>query len=146
LTRHRKLNGAPNGPSGEPWPAKLLPLYESDPALGCLDLENGKVVVYDPERVEDIHGGAWRRSFVTEHESMAGLLEAWLADPCLADQLERRESRCEQRASSPIAPSAIRRSRPMRNSATMASCRLRCAPRRACPKPVGRTRSAAGTG
>ena len=101
LTRHRKLNGAPHGPSGEPWPAKLLPLYESDPALGCLDLENGKVVVYDPERVEDIHGGAWRRSFVTEHESMAGLLEAWLADPCLADQLERRESRCEQRVKQP---------------------------------------------
>ena len=96
-----KLTGAPQGPSGEPWPAKLLPLYESDPALGCLDLESGKVVVYDPERMEDVHGGAWRRSFVTEHELLAGLLEAWLAAPSFADQLERRESECERPTDQP---------------------------------------------
>ena len=90
LTRHQMLTSAPQGPSDEPWPAKLLPLYESDPALGCLDLESGEVVVYDPERMEDMHRGAWRRSFVTEHELLAGLLEAWLAAPSLADQLERQ--------------------------------------------------------
>lgn len=101
LTRHQMLTSAPHGPSGEPWPAKLLPLYESDPALGCLDLESGKVIVYDPERIEDMHGGAWRRSFVTEHELIAGLLEAWLAAPSLADQLESQERKCERQTDLP---------------------------------------------
>ena len=98
IRRYRKLTAKPQGPSGEPWPGRLLPLHESDPALACLDVESGKIIVYDPSRMEDIHGGYWRRSFVTEQESLAALMEGWLGQPTFADEEARRRKREQERA------------------------------------------------
>ena len=38
---------------------------------------------------------------MTEHKSLAGLLEEWLAAPSLADQLERQKSPCERQTDQP---------------------------------------------
>ena len=110
----------------------------------CLDLESGKVVVYDPERIEDMHGGAWRRSFVAEHRSIAGLLEAWLAAPSLADQLESQERKCERQTDLPWRAFSDPALQADAELITTATCR-RAAPPQAYRRPGGRTKSADST-
>ena len=39
--------------------------------------------------MEDIPGGYWRRSFVTEYESLAELMEAWLGGTTFEDETRR---------------------------------------------------------
>jgi hypothetical protein len=84
--RYRKKSAAPEGPGGEPWPAKLLPLFEEDPALGCLDLETGRIVVYDVQDMDYVGSQAWRRAFRKGPESVAAMMETWLAEPTFYEQ------------------------------------------------------------
>jgi hypothetical protein len=85
VRRYRQLTSKPQGPGGEPWPARLLPIWESGDEIGCLDLESGAITTYDPSRMADLHGGYWRRSFATEQPSLASLFEAWLAGGTLEE-------------------------------------------------------------
>ena len=96
ISLHGKLTSKPQGPSGEPWPAKLLPIWEVDEEIGALDLESGGITTYDPSRMQDIHGGYWRRSFAKEHGSVAEMLEGWLASTTYADKQARRAERRRQ--------------------------------------------------
>ena len=80
ISLYRKLTSKPQGPGGEHWPAKLLPIWEADEEIGCLDLETGAITSYDPSRMQDIHGGYWRRSFAKEASSLAELMQKWLGE------------------------------------------------------------------
>jgi len=80
LERYRELTSTAEGPGGEPWPAKLLPLYELDPALGCLDLESGQIVVYDVEEMDFVSSQQWRRAFRKGPQSIAQLMRFWLEE------------------------------------------------------------------
>jgi hypothetical protein len=91
LSLHRTLTATPQGPGGEVWPARLLPIWQADDEIGCLDLESGAITTYDPSRMQDIHGGYWRRSFAIEHPSLAELMEEWLRSPTFAEQVARHE-------------------------------------------------------
>ena len=93
LARYRKLTAAPQGPGGESWPARLLPIWQADDEIGCLDLESGAITTYDPSRMQDIHGGYWRRSFAIEHPSLAELMEDWLQSPTFSEQVAGHERR-----------------------------------------------------
>jgi hypothetical protein len=97
LSLYRKVTATPQGPGGEVWPARLLPIWQADEAIGCLDLESGAVTTYDPSRMQDIHGGYWRRSFATEHPSLADLMEEWLRSPTFSEEAARYEQRSEAR-------------------------------------------------
>jgi hypothetical protein len=82
VKRYRELTGEPFGPAGQDWPAKLLPLFDEDPVLLCLDLESGAVVAWDPEEIEDEDSDEdWRRSFKPEHASLADAMADWLEQP-----------------------------------------------------------------
>jgi hypothetical protein len=88
LSRYRKLNARPQGPGGEPWPARLLPIFEADEEIGCLDLETGAVTSYDPSRMADIHGGYWRRSFAKISVSLSELMESWLGETTFEEDVD----------------------------------------------------------
>ena len=94
---YRKLSATPQGPGGEVWPARLLPIWQAGDEIGCIDLESGVITTYDPSRMQDIHGGYWRRSFATEHPSLAALMEDWLRSPTFSEQMARHEQRSEAR-------------------------------------------------
>jgi hypothetical protein len=97
LSLCRTLTATPQGPGGEMWPARLLPIWQADDEIGCLDLEGGAITTYDPTRMQDIHGGYWRRSFATEHPSLAALMEDWLRSPTFSEQVARHEQRSDAR-------------------------------------------------
>ena len=94
---YREKTSRPEGPVGEPWPAKLLPLCDSDPALSCLDLESGKIVDYDVQRMDHEGPGQWRRSFAPEADSLAAWLETWLAAPDALSQFQQEERKAKAR-------------------------------------------------
>ncbi|MEO8176616.1 MAG: SMI1/KNR4 family protein [Sphingomicrobium sp.] len=94
---YRAKVGSPQGPLGEPWPAKLLPLCDADPALSCLDLETGKVVEHDVQRMDHEGPGQWRRSFAPEADSLADWLEAWLGAPDALSQIEQEQRKARAR-------------------------------------------------
>lgn len=88
LSRYRKLNAKPQGPGGELWPAKLLPIFEADEEIVCLDLETGAITSYDPSRMADIHGGYWRRSFAKQASSLSELMENWLGETTFEEDIQ----------------------------------------------------------
>ena len=90
LSLYRKLTSKPQGPGDEHWPAKLFPIWEVDEEIGCLDLESGGITTYDPSRMQDIHGGYWKRSFAKEEGSLAERLEKWLGSESWVDAQERK--------------------------------------------------------
>lgn len=51
LALRRAHRHAP-GPSEEVWPGRLLPIWQADEEIGCLDLESGAITTYDPSRMQ----------------------------------------------------------------------------------------------
>jgi len=92
VARYLDLTREPFGPMGQDWPANLLPLFDQDPALLCLDLDDGGVVAWDPEEIEDEESeGDWLRSFVPEQPSLAALMEQWLGQPTFEEEARKLE-------------------------------------------------------
>ena len=70
------FRGSSPGPRGSTWPERLLPLVDRDPGWDCLDVDDGRIVGWDPEGLAERSGdAAWRRSF----EEIAPSTEAWLS-------------------------------------------------------------------
>jgi len=102
--RYVELTREPFGPMGQDWPENLVPLFDDDPALVCLDCGTGEVIGWDPEEIEDEESEAdWQRSFKREHASLAELMEHWLAEPTFEEQAARTAAQAAQSASvSPV--------------------------------------------
>lgn len=95
VREYREKTSRPEGPVGEPWLAKLLPLCDDDPAQSCLDLETGKIVEYDVQRMDHEGPGQWRRSFAPEADSLSHWLECWLGAPDALTQFQQEERKAK---------------------------------------------------
>jgi len=85
--RYSSLTDEPYGPAGQDWPSNLLPLFDEDPVLICIDLKGGAIVVWDPEEIEDEDSDHdWQRSFKSEAANLAALLDVWLAKPTFEER------------------------------------------------------------
>lgn len=95
IERYEHMTGEPYGPAGQDWPKNLLPLFDENPVLLCIDMDSGAIVAWDPEEIEDEDSDAdWRRSFKPEAQSLSALMQAWLGEPTLEERMEqeRREA------------------------------------------------------
>jgi hypothetical protein len=95
IERYEDMTAEPYGPAGQDWPKNLLPMFNENPVLLCIDMESGAIVAWDPEEIEDEDSEAdWQRSFKSEEESLAALMEKWLGEPTLEQRMEqeRREA------------------------------------------------------
>ena len=91
VARYHELTREPYGPLGQDWPANLLPLFDEDPQLICLDLDSGGIVEWDPEEIEDEESDAdWQRSFIRRQASLGELLEQWLGAPSFEEETASR--------------------------------------------------------
>ena len=87
VARYHELTREPYGPLGQDWPANLLPLFDEDPQLICLDLDSGGIVEWNPEEIEDEESDAdWQRSFIRRQASLGELLEQWLGAPSFEEE------------------------------------------------------------
>ena len=107
VARYHELTREPYGPLGQDWPANLLPLFDEDPQLICLDLDNGGIVEWDPEEIEDEESDAdWQRSFIRRQASLGELLEQWLGAPSFeeetASMMREAKEAYARRAPSPV--------------------------------------------
>jgi hypothetical protein len=76
------------GPSGQEWPENLVPLFDEDPVLVCLDIESGKVIAWDPEEIDDPENfEQWEDSFKAEHDSLAAYMAAWVESPIFEEHM-----------------------------------------------------------
>lgn len=90
VERYSECIREPIGPAGQRWPANLVPIFEQSPQLLCLDTDTGRMICWDPELIEDVEMGEdWEQSFVPEADSLGDLMEAWLASPTMAEQMEQ---------------------------------------------------------
>jgi hypothetical protein len=90
VSRYRELTKEPYGPLGQDWPANLLPIFDEDPVLICIDLESGRIVAWDPEEIEDEERDEdWQRSFIPQQASLAALMDEWLGAPTLEEESTR---------------------------------------------------------
>ncbi len=86
----------PCGPLDQPWPKNLLPLFDEDPVLTCIDLDSGEIVAWDPEEIEDEDSDEdWQRSFKVEHPSLAARMQEWLGEETVEEMMQR-EMRASQ--------------------------------------------------
>ena len=91
VSRYRDLTDEPYGPKGQDWPKNLLPLFEEDPVLVCIDLDNGAMVAWDPEEIEDEDSEEdWARSFKRESPSLIALMSDWLQKPTFEEEHRSR--------------------------------------------------------
>src|SRR4030095_11056862 len=82
IDRYREFTREPYGPLGQDWPKNLLPLFDENPVLSCIDMDSGEMVAWDPEEIEDEDSEEdWQRSFKVEHPSLAALMAEWLGRP-----------------------------------------------------------------
>ena len=107
VARYHELTREPYGPLGQDWPANLLPLFDEDPQLICLDLDSGSIVEWDPEEIEDEESDAdWQRSFIRRQASLGELLEQWLGAPSFeeetASMMREAKEAYARRAPSPV--------------------------------------------
>lgn len=79
LRTYQRYTATPQGPNDEPWPARLLPIAEADPAVFCFDLSTGAVVRHDVQDMDHLGRGQWERSFTRVAQSLADWLETWLS-------------------------------------------------------------------
>ena len=88
--RYREMTREPYGPLGQDWPKNLLPLFDENPVLSCIDMVSGEIVAWDPEEIEDEESDDdWQRSFKVEHPSLAALLQEWLGEETVEEMMER---------------------------------------------------------
>jgi len=88
VERYGELTRDPYGPAGQDWPKNLLPLFDENPVLDCIDLGSGEIVAWDPEEIEDESNDEdWQRSFKPEHPSLAAMLEEWLGEPTVEETI-----------------------------------------------------------
>lgn len=85
IERYEDFTEEPFGPNGQDWPANLLPLFDENPVLVCIDADSGAIVAWDPEELEEETDAAWKRSFKPEEPSLAALMERWLDSPVFGD-------------------------------------------------------------
>jgi len=65
----------------------LLPLFDENPVLVCLDMDSGAIVAWDPEEIEDEDSDAdWERSFKPEEPSLAALMQRWLGSTVFGEE------------------------------------------------------------
>jgi len=87
MSRYRDLTCEPYGPKGQDWPRNLLPLFEENPVLICLDLDSGAVVAWDPEELEDeVSDEDWQRCFKPEASSLIELMAKWVDRSTFEDE------------------------------------------------------------
>lgn len=90
LERYDECVREPIGPGGQLWPVNLLPLFEEPPQLLCLDTDSGRMICWDPERIEDVEQGSdWDQSFVPEADSLGAYMEAWLGSATMTEQMDQ---------------------------------------------------------
>ena len=90
VSRYRELTDEPYAPAGQDWPKNLLPLFDENPVLSCIDMDSGRIVAWDPEEIEDEDSEEdWQRSFKVEHPNLAALMAEWLERPTF-DEEQRR--------------------------------------------------------
>jgi hypothetical protein len=90
IGRYREMTVEPYGPLGQEWPRQLLPLFDENPVLICIDLDSGEIVAWDPEEIEDEDNDEdWQRSFKVEHPSLAALMANWLGRPTFEEEHPR---------------------------------------------------------
>lgn len=88
--RYDDLTREPYGPLGQDWPKNLLPLFDEDPVLACIDLNTGEMVAWDPEEIEDEDSDAdWQRSFKPDHPSLALMMQDWLGTETVEEMMQR---------------------------------------------------------
>ena len=107
VDRYGELTRQPYGPSGQDWPKQLLPLFDENPVLDCIDLDSGEIVAWDPEEIEDEDSDEdWQRSFKLEHPSLAALMSHWLGERTveeqIRDEMEAATSKMAARGPSPV--------------------------------------------
>jgi hypothetical protein len=72
----------PPGRRGQLWPASLLPVTDNQPGHDCIDVQSGKIVVWDEEELADGSSDkVWKRSFKPDAPDLASWLERWLDSP-----------------------------------------------------------------
>lgn len=79
---------AMGGPQGQSWPKALLPIFDEDPVLICIDAASGAIIAWDPEEIEDMDDPAqWEASFKTEFASLADCMAAWVESPTFEEHM-----------------------------------------------------------
>lgn len=102
--RYVEMTREPYGPLGQDWPRNLLPLFDENPVLCCLDMDSGEMIVWDAEEIEDEDSDEdWQRSFKPDHPSLAVMLQDWLGKPTFEEQMrkEMQSAAAEMRARGP---------------------------------------------
>jgi hypothetical protein len=90
VDRYREMTREPYGPLGQEWPKRLLPLFDENPVLSCIDMDSGEMVAWDPEEIEDEDSDEdWQRSFKVEHPNLAALMAEWLGRPTFEEEHPR---------------------------------------------------------
>jgi SMI1 / KNR4 family (SUKH-1) len=75
---YRKLTIAKaDEPAWKPWPARRLPIFEEGACLGCLNLETGRIAVYEILGIDSPSSRDWRRCD-DEWGSIEEMMEDWL--------------------------------------------------------------------
>ena len=88
--RYREMTRKPYGPLGQEWPKNLLPLFDENPVLGCIDMDSGEMVAWDPEEIEDEDSDEdWQRSFKQDHPSLAARMQEWLGEETVEEVMQR---------------------------------------------------------
>ena len=96
VDRYREMTCEPYGPLGQDWPKNLLPLFDENPVLTCIDMDSGEIVAWDPEEIEDEDSKEdWQRSFKIEHPNLAALMQHWLGEETVEEMMQR-EMRASQ--------------------------------------------------
>ena len=91
LRRYRDLTDEPYGPKGQDWPKNLLPLFEENPVLLCIDMDSGAIIAWDPEEIEVEDSDAdWERSFKPEAPGLIDSMRKWLERPTFEEEQRAR--------------------------------------------------------
>lgn len=97
----------PFGPMAQPWPDRLLVLTDPNDTPLCLDVESGKIIAWEADRIEDEKSDSdWQSSFLEEAPSLASWFEEWLGTET-HEELRARlakdlETKIEARGNSPV--------------------------------------------